>query len=407
MILFGKVLAGLLLLVLGYMWWSGAILPGTPDQSGMATSTLTFQRADTLYSKNAVHVYYNGAVVQGANSYAFKIIGRPRVTLTPDDYYAADKEHVFYNGAPVKYADPDTFVFLLDNDRNPTDYAKDKNRVYDTYLGTVIKRADAESFVALNYWYGKDKNSVYSMTQNGTYDSGRFPIKGADPATFAVVADPAYCRGECAFDAQDKNHRYVRGVIVETDTSASAAVLDAQNNPTRYAKDSAYAYFDNKIIPSANLSTFMIIGQSGSVFNGGRSYAKDKKYVYVDGVVLSGADPSTFEFIKTKTGELTNFSRDKKYVYSSPLGEIVQGADPKSFSVLNEFYAKDATTVYSVTPRSASKFYFVPLAGADPGTLAVVDPSISDAAMTESCGANCTYDAQDKNRKYFRGQIVQ
>jgi len=404
---FGKVVAGLLLLFLVYIWRSGSVIPILPDQSGVATSTLTFQRSDTLYSKDLVYVYYNGAVVQGANPYAFKIIGRPRVTLTPDDYYAADTEHVFYNGTLVKYADPDTFVFLLDKDRNPTDYAKDKDRVYNTYLGTVIKKADAGSFVALNYWYGKDKNSVYSMTQNGAYDSGRFPIKGADPATFVAVTDPAYCRGDCTFDAQDKNHRYLRGVIVQTETSYSATIFDAQNSPTKYAKDVAYVYFDNKIVSAADVKTFAVIGQSGSVFNAGRSYAKDKKRVYVDGEILASADPNTFMFIKTKTGELTNFAKDKKYVYSSSIGEIVQGADPGSFLVVNEFYAKDKSSVYSVTPRATNNFYFVPIAGSDPGTLTVVDPSISDAKLTESCGANCVYDAQDKNYKYFLGQIVQ
>ena len=83
------------------------------------------------------------------------------------------------------------------------------------------------------------------------------------------------------------------------------------------------------------------------------------------------------------------------------------GADPASFLVVNEFYAKDKSTVYSVTPRAANNFYFVPIAGSDPNTLTVVDPSISDAKLTESCGPDCAYDAQDKNRKYFRGQIVQ
>ena len=85
MAFFGKVVAGFLLLFLVYMWRSGSVIPILPDQSGVATSTLTFQRSDTLYSKDLVYVYYNGAVVQGANPYAFKIIGRPRITLTPVD----------------------------------------------------------------------------------------------------------------------------------------------------------------------------------------------------------------------------------------------------------------------------------------------------------------------------------
>ncbi len=403
----GKALAGFLLLVLVYVWRSGTVIPLIPDQSGIATSTLTFQRTDTLYSKDLVHVYYQGAVVPNASPYTFKIIGRPRITLTPDDYYAVDEDNVFYNGMPVKYAEPKTFVFLLDKDMNPTDYAKDKDRVYDTYLGAFIKKADAESFVALNYWYGKDKNAVYSMTQNGAYNSGRFPIKGADPATFEVVADPAYCRGECMFDALDKNHRYLRGAIIQTETSFSSALFDDKSNTTGYSKDSAYVYFDNKVISSANLKTFVFIGKSGSAFNAGRSYAKDKKYVYLDGVVLSGADPNTFEFIKTNAGELTKFSKDKKYVYSSPLGEIIQGADPGSFSVVNEFYAKDKSSVYSLVPRSQNNFRFVSIAGSDPNTLTVVDRSIYAATSTKSCGTDCVYDAQDKNHKYFRGQPVQ
>lgn len=210
-------------LFLAGSFWTGTLsvlgFLDPPAQSAevaeSATSTIYFYRRTTLYSKDTEHVYYRGVVVQRADPDTFKIIGRPRVTRVPDDYYAADEKHVYYNGAYIRYADPEHFVFLKDKEAILTDYAKDKERVYDAYLGSVIKKADAKSFVVLNYWYGKDKNYVFAPTPKGREESGRVPILGADPATFKAVADPIFCTGDCTFDAQDKKHKYLRSEIVE------------------------------------------------------------------------------------------------------------------------------------------------------------------------------------------------
>jgi hypothetical protein len=141
------------------------------------------------------------------------VIGAPRVAWNDGELYTKDSEYVYYGNTIVSGADPNTFVLLKDAQGGPTDFAKDKNHVYDAYVGDVIQGADPNTFVPVDdIWYGKDENSVYSLKSNTVDDTGYFSIPGADPSTFTVVADPASCAAPaCLFDSKDKNHEYLRG----------------------------------------------------------------------------------------------------------------------------------------------------------------------------------------------------
>jgi hypothetical protein len=113
-------------------------------------------------------------------------------------------------------ADVNTFrAAVYPGTNEPTEWAKDSSHVYD-FVGDggilVNDTVDAPTFnvyASSSYPYFSDKDKVYDCETG--YDSGcpLQTIPGADPATFHPVT-PA---GE-SYDAQDKNHKYLRGKIV-------------------------------------------------------------------------------------------------------------------------------------------------------------------------------------------------
>jgi hypothetical protein len=136
-----------------------------------------------------------------------------------------DTSHVYIGDFNmVQDADVPTFVVLPVNICNvnvacevgDSGYAKDKDHVYFGEFGTidVIPGADPSSFVALGVvqtpnsfdFFAKDKNHVY-------FDST--PIPGADPVTFTVLSSEQSCGTGCTFEAQDANHKYEQGQVVQ------------------------------------------------------------------------------------------------------------------------------------------------------------------------------------------------
>lgn len=156
-----------------------------------------------MYSRDKAHVYYGTTIVLQADPASF-------VSEVSGGTLAKDSRHVFFNGVVVAGADPKTFRFLSLNDAmqnyavdkyhvfsamsdNPDDpyssritkiiklpnsdartftwvppdtksfalaYAKDKNNVY--FLGKILERADAETFISLEYPYGDNQCNLTS-----------------------------------------------------------------------------------------------------------------------------------------------------------------------------------------------------------------------------------------------------
>ncbi|TSC68916.1 MAG: hypothetical protein G01um101456_425, partial [Parcubacteria group bacterium Gr01-1014_56] len=164
------------------------------------------------YSKDSVYVYLNGEIIVGADPKTFLIIGTPRFTVNPEMYYAKDTLHVYFDGTILVGADPATFVLIPDVGVDVafrSHFAKDKSHVYDSYFGTLLQGADPVSFVVLNYAYAKDTNHVYSFAPGILGDPDTVPLNGADPSTFTLVS------GQTTYDAQDKDHKYLVGEIVQ------------------------------------------------------------------------------------------------------------------------------------------------------------------------------------------------
>lgn len=217
-------------------------------------------------TKDRLHVYVNGKLMEGADPNTFELLG---------NCYEKDKNNVYYCGEIiVKGADSDTFE-VMDY------YAKDENHIYDD--GEVIADADVKTFGRLSpvdEYLFKDKNNVYHYDCPG---QGYFPcffkkLENADPGTFETLSK---------IYAKDNKHIYYLG----------------------YPDGSG----ESGIIKDADPNTFQYLSET---------YAKDKNNVYYDygyGVeIIEEADPSTF---KVKTD---GYSEDKnnKYFYSIYSGKV-------------------------------------------------------------------------------------
>lgn len=126
------------------------------------------------------------------------------------DSYFKDANHVYIgfpiysSTGPTTYllpsADPASFTVLYENADSRSVFGKDKNNVYSG--SSIIQGADPATFVSLSSTtpYFKDKNNIY-------FDG--YVVAGADPATFTVLS------GNSAYDAEDKNHEYQYGQVVQ------------------------------------------------------------------------------------------------------------------------------------------------------------------------------------------------
>ncbi len=121
-------------------------------------------------------------------------------------YYFKDKNYAYFTNwqefAGMPNADPVTFS--TNSDILP--FAKDQTHVF---LGReVVTNADPSTFVVVDSQYTHDAKNVYWFGYNGGPLISKL-INGADVATFSVVS------GQSSYDAQDKNHKYLQGQIVQ------------------------------------------------------------------------------------------------------------------------------------------------------------------------------------------------
>lgn len=125
-------------------------------------------------------------------------------------------------------------------------------------------------------------------------------------------------------------------------------------------------------VENVDLNTFKILNDK---------YAKDNKSVYFSG-------NKSYEDVDSKTFEVlpNNYSKDKNSVYR-PINEWIQkidGANPKTIKVLNEFYSKDNKNVFY-------NEYKIPNADVN-----------SFVALDEEIGY-----AKDKNSVYYSGTKIE
>ena len=329
------------------------------------------------YAKDKNSVYYFGKRIEGANPKTFKIIS--------DGAYSKDEKNVYAAGEIVKGADPKTFREIPE-----TNYARDKNNLYyyygeDKFLGKINEKdfkvldsdlikngnemyysgekaniKNPEKFEPIkvsdnkHILYGKDDENIYVVTSDEKH--GYFKaIKNADKDTFEVMEkDTRY--------SKDKNNVYYAGynVVQLQDVDKDSFVI-ADENAFSYDKKNVY-YAGRKLndISSNGFKVTRLDNRPNLPIN----FLNDNKNIYK---LIDVFDEETGELKSVKTAVVKNpkvdsktfevfdywenYFRDKNNVYyENELYKMglkkIEGADRKSFKVLNDEFSKDKNNVY-------------------------------------------------------------
>ncbi|MFP3976838.1 DKNYY domain-containing protein [Marinobacter sp. KMM 10035] len=111
-----------------------------------------------------------------------------------------------------------------------------------------------------------------------------------------------------------------------------------RDNKVIYVMDGNFFQIGGAEIEGADPDTFEVVDQS---------YAKDINNVYYDGKPVAGANPSSVEFVES---EFEKNSANSGYLISNGkvfcYGEVIDEADPASFSYLIGSYAMDKNYIY-------------------------------------------------------------
>ncbi len=269
---------------------SFSLIPGRATSRRIRTHP-NFDGLPMARDKN--HLYVGGEAIEKADPGTFKIL---------ENLYARDKDRVFFDFRPIEDSDPASFRKL---DRAgggfsiggwPAYLYRDKNHVY--LNGKIQEGIDADTIRAVGADYSKDRNRVYHQFR---------PLEGADAETFGAVAYGAF---------RDRHRLYDDG---------------------------------GKTIPDVDGASFTLLK------NG---FAKDKDRVYywrkLDGIytrhaleTVPGADPATFDVVyleNKKKQKQSEYARDATQVFYR--NTAIEGADPQSFALHWDGFAKDRRQVY-------------------------------------------------------------
>lgn len=246
--------------------------------------------------------------------------------------------------------------FYLDHKGEASNYSKKDGKIY--FRSKVISGADEPSFVVFCggtsdlLGVARDKENVYYRD---------IPIEGVDSETFQVsyYQEGHYLAGECEEYAKDKNYAYYFGseiVVVSQYPNSFAKLL--WNSDLWTDGQSIFDRWGAKI--SADATNFIEFSPAGWDF----IYAKDSNQIYT----------SSYQ-----SNQIT------------PLSDI----DAETFLVLDDWYAKDKDKIYfkAISEGTGNEF-ITPLIGADAATFILVSNKVS-------------YDATDKDHKYYKGNIVE
>ena len=245
----------------------------------------------------------------------------PLVPVTVFSLFVAIASSDFAAKKPEGY-DPSTFVRLNEA------YSKDVNYVY--FYNEILDLADPSSFRVLNENHSADNRHVW-------YNNDTIP--GADPATFVVPER----KNDLSFSLALSHdaHDYYCG-IYPLHVADMGSFKEIDGSWAIDCKNVYYLGLDASIgknnIPIGDYTTFRALSFR---------YAKDSKCVYYENQIVEGADPKTFRVLD---GE-QHFAQDKNRVYYQASATSIR--DLKSLrhknmnEGLNEAFHTDGKTVYN------------------------------------------------------------
>jgi DKNYY family len=178
-----------------------------------------------------------------------------------------------------------------------------------------------------------------------------------------------------------------------------------------YSSDGAAEVAPSDLLPDADQTTFEI----STIDN---ADAKDRNHVYCNGEILNGADPATFTvlssgYVDESGGVNGSFTKDKNHAYIDCA--LIHDSDAATFRLVRKpspdyfaFYAKDENHVYFCASYCGPPYNtgdLVELRGADPATFTLVDqfellPGIRTGLYFPS------YYGKDKNHVFDGGDVI-
>jgi len=213
------------------------------------------------YAKDDKRAYFKGTGFDVKDVASLSVI---------DGRFLKDRFHVYFDQAVVKGADPATFRAMKEF------YARDTGHVYyygyhsDLYNGIHEIPCDAATFTILDYPYSKDASAVFYLYTR---------IKDADAASFSVTGNDF---------SKDGKQVYYRAKILEGADPATFFIFPNKDSreDINYTKDKTHVYWNDRHVPVADATAFTPLGLD---------YGTDRKNVYFQTRMVKNADPATFK----------------------------------------------------------------------------------------------------------------
>jgi len=331
---------------------------------------------EILKDKNNVYVFYNESfdIVKDADAKTFKMIYH--------NVYADDNHLFNFEGWSIskfststkkkKFNEDDEMVYVEGNIGNiytidilrgkmkhlKYDIFSDGIEIFSLKSFDVFKNADPSSFTIINEVYTKDKNNVYKYGEK---------LGGLDAKTFKIL----YYSPLGSF-YKDKNGVYWDEIRITDIDIATLQILSMG-----YIKDINNVYFHSYKMPNADAKSFRVLNDARGI----PSIAIDKDYVFWTTKILKEVSPNNinividlyewlnddywfaiiyndgkgdYELLKCNRIKASNLPTGEYYILKEQVyysggyceGKEIEGADWKSFQVLNQKYTKDKKYVY-------------------------------------------------------------
>jgi len=211
----------------------------------------------------------------------------------------------------------------------------------------LVEGADANTFEALDRFYGRDESQAY---YNGKV------ISGSDGRSFKIIETPytsdnhnVYYSGKAISDNPDgfKILFKMRMNKLENTFSTDGEIVFKGSNPffpdrvdlatfeqvgkANYLKDKRSVYTLNRVIEEADPETFEVVTRYSE------RYSKDASNIFYNGIRVKGVDKETHEIID----EVHHRDRSNIFFAMNPLSE-----DPGNFQVISRAYSRDSQSAY-------------------------------------------------------------
>lgn len=323
----------------------------------------TFEVLGNWYIKDSKAVYYWNRKIDWVNLESFKVI---------NEYFCIDNKNVFFIWSKIELLDPNTFeiideyfvkdsTFILQIQKDQwmsikilkwidpltfkrkNNFILDKEHVYD-WDWNIIEWSDPESFELIDSIFQKDKVNYYYNW---------YKIDWVNSESFEQLRNNYISY----YDSHKKNIIIWPKILDNTTVESINSYFSKDkyfiyNSIELYIPwDKDYCKYQNSIIRWMNISNIENIDEK---------YVKDRNFVYNwDWNIIAWADPNSFTLIND------DFAKDDKNVYvikkTSFLNIPVKTLEwiiPKDFQILDNNFFRDKNNVYSYSFYSNGIEYF-------------------------------------------------